>query len=108
MESKLPRENEDDDSKLGEILDEITQRQTIAPRVLEDTADQHWDAMTVDERLLITYKVFKLFQEAVDTNRSYRGTLYSVFGFGLNSYAVMFDTGLMEMLDLIDTGKKHQ
>jgi hypothetical protein len=60
-----------------------------------------WDALTPEDRLDYFCCVSELILEAQKQGRSYRGTLYNVFGFGPESYILAFDAGYMDLHNMM-------
>jgi hypothetical protein len=60
-----------------------------------------WDALTPEDRLDYFCCVSELILEAQKQGRSYRGTLYDVFGFGQEAYVLAFDAGYMDLHNMM-------
>jgi hypothetical protein len=65
-------------------------------------AEEHWNKLSEDEKLFAFYNVCKRIYEADVVKRtSYRGSIYDVFGFDMESYVVGMECGYLEIHNLI-------
>lgn len=76
-----------------------------ASKAYEQQNDNWWNNLTEEERELAFYAVCKrLHQAEVVEQRSFRGTLYGVFGFGPHMYGTAMDCGFMSLHNAIFDG----
>lgn len=68
-------------------------------------SDEFWEGLTYEQKLNAFHSVCKrIYQGDVVDQRSYRGVLYSVFGFGPDAYLVGMECNYMELHNLIQEG----
>ena len=61
-------------------------------------ADEFWNSLNEEQRLQAFYSVAsRIHQGELVDKQSYRGVLYSTFGFGTEAYTVGMDAGYMEI-----------
>lgn len=95
----------DKKKELFSALDEIREAQQAAHAEYEAKNDTWWNGLTEDEREEAFYAVCKrIFEARVKENRSYRGTLYDVFGFDPGMYGRGMDCGYMSLHNIIYDG----
>lgn len=67
-------------------------------KAYENISESFWTGMSKEEQLWAFCAVIRRLHKAeVEEGRSYRGTLYSVFEFGPESYAVAQMSGFMDI-----------
>lgn len=68
----------------------------------EKECNDFWDNLSYEDKLKAFYSVCKrLYQGEIKEQRSYRGVLYDVFGFDMDSYVVGMECGYMELHNAI-------
>lgn len=68
-------------------------------------SDEFWESLTYEQQLNAFHSVCKrIYQGDVVDGRSYRGVLYSVFGFGPDSYLVGMECNYMDLHNYIQEG----
>ena len=94
---------------LFEILDELREAQQKAHEEYEAENDAWWNGLTEEEREDAFYAVIKrMYQAEVTDRRSYRGSLYDVFGFDMNMYGRGMDCRYMAIHNALYDGDKLQ
>lgn len=59
-------------------------------------ADKFWNSLTHEQRMYVFVAVVsRIFTAEIEEGRSYRGTLYDVFGFGPEMYTIGMECGYM-------------
>jgi hypothetical protein len=89
---------------LTEVLSELSEIQEVSIQSYRDEAKDFWNNLSMDDQLLAFYSVCSKLHEAAMEGRSYRGTLYDVFGFGMESYGVGMDAGFLDIHNWVYTG----
>lgn len=90
------------DKSLHEVLSEMADVQEKATKQYDQDADKFWNGMSKEDQLLAFYSVIKRMHQAeVVDQRSYRGALYDVYGFGPNAYGVGMECGYMTLHNMI-------
>lgn len=68
-------------------------------------SDAFWEGLTYEQKLNAFHSVCKrIYQGDVVENRSYRGVLYSVFGFGPDAYLVGMECNYIDLHNYIQDG----
>lgn len=71
----------------------------------DEQSDMFWNSLSYEQKLNAFHSVCKrIYQGDVVDQRSYRGVLYSVFGFGLDSYLVGMECNYMDLHNYIQDG----
>ena len=69
---------------------------------IEQNSERKWNALSKEDQLdYFCAVVRRIHQGEVENNRSYRGVLYDVFGFGTESYAQAQMAGYLDLHNLI-------
>ena len=98
----------DKDKPLFEGLDEIREAMQKAQKQYNSDADQFWNELPYEQKLMAFYSVCKrIWQGDVIDEGSYRYVLYDVFGFDMDSYIVGMDCHYMDLHNLIITALEH-
>lgn len=88
-------------------LKEISLKFNEAMDKFQKEADDLWNSLSYDDRLKIFCAVSKLIYEGeIRDKRSYRGVLYSTFGFEPDAYAVAQCAGYMSIHNAIYDGER--
>lgn len=90
-------EDETGDPSFDAIMDEIREAVEGNARQQQSKTDAFWDSLTVEQRISAFQAVTQRLHAAWKEGRSYRGTLYDVFGFPPHSYSVGMDSGYFWM-----------
>ena len=99
----------DDKKELLEGLDELREEQQKAHLEYEAKNDEWWNGLTEEEREDAFYAVIKrMYQAEVTDRRSYRGSLYDVFGFDMGMYSRGMDCGYFNLHNAIHIGEELQ
>lgn len=69
-------------------------------------AEAWWESLTQEQRLMAFYAVSKRQHHALSQGLSYRGTLYGVFGFAPDSYAIGMECGYFNIHNACTLGDK--
>ena len=95
-----------------EFLDSLAEIGEIQEKLIvaySKEAEQYWDSLTYDQKLMCFYVVTKkIHQGDCVENRSYRGVLYDIFGFDLDSYSLGMSSGYFEIHNHIFSEKEIQ
>jgi hypothetical protein len=95
-----------------EFLDSLAEIGEIQEKLIVayyKEAEQYWDSLTYDQKLMCFYVVTKkIHQGDCVENRSYRGVLYDIFGFDLDSYSLGMSSGYFEIHNHIFSEKEIQ
>jgi len=71
-------------------------------KLYEKDCNDFWESLSYDDKLKAFYSVCKrLHQGEIVERRSYRGVLYDVFQFDLDSYGVGMECGYMDLHNAI-------
>jgi hypothetical protein len=93
--------NKDDKKSLLDSLQDISEVFNQAMKEIEQEQEEFWNSLTEDQRLMAFCSVVRRIHTARFTKRSsYRGTLYDVFGFGMESYVQAQDAGYLDIHNL--------
>jgi len=77
---------------------ELQEKAELAYLRYEKECEEYWDNLSYDDQLKAFYSVVKrLVKGEIKENRSYRGVLYDVFGFDMDSYGIGMECGYMEL-----------
>jgi hypothetical protein len=88
--------------ELIEALDELREAQQKANEEYEAKNDAWWNGLTEEEREDAFYAVCKrMYQAEVTDRRSYRGSLYDVFGFDKGMYGRGMDCGYFALHNML-------
>lgn len=63
----------------------------------ESLSESFWNSLSPEDQLWVFCAVMRRYCQAIKENRSYRGTLYSVFGWGPEAYAPAQMAGFLEI-----------
>ena len=87
------------DSPEWKALQEAYQEGTA---LYEKDCNDFWESLSYDDKLKAFYSVCKrLYQGEIKERRSYRGVLYDVFQFDMDSYGIGMECGYMELHNAI-------
>jgi hypothetical protein len=77
---------------------ELQEKAELASLRYEKECEEYWDNLDYEDKLKAFYSVVKrLVKGEIKENRSYRGVLYDVFGFDMDSYGIGMECGYMEL-----------
>ena len=94
--------SDDKKEKLFEALDELREAQQKAHEEYEAKNEAWWNGLTEEEREWAFYAVIKrMYQAEVTDRRSYRGSLYDVFGFDTGMYSRGMKCGYFALHNMI-------
>ena len=86
------------------ITEEMTQAFNDAFLELEKEQEAFWNGLTEDQRLNVFCAISRrLYDGEIEENRSYRGILYDVMGFGPEAYVPAQVAGFLELHNAIFT-----
>ena len=89
---------------MNDNFDELRDAFQQAMEILKQEDEQFWNDLTHDQQLMAFCAVVRrICQAELVEQRSYRGTLYDVFGFGMESYARAQNAGFLELHNCIYT-----
>ena len=89
---------------LIETLDELRPAFQEAMAQEEKQSEEFWNSLTKDQQIQVFCAVMRrVYKGEIEENRSYRGMLYDVFGFGPESYAVAQMSGFLTIHNCILT-----
>ena len=77
----------DEQKQVMEDLHKLSNMFTEAMDEIRTEREEYWNSLSLDEQLKCFCAVVERIMEGEDEGRSYRGILYSVFGFGPEAYA---------------------
>lgn len=81
-------------SELHAMADEYKKAQ----EAVKEQQEQFWNSFTTQQQLdLFCAVVRRIYQAEIVERRSYRGTLYGVFGFDTDSYGLALEAGYMTL-----------
>ena len=105
----LPKDDlteEDKDQSFIESISEFSQAMQEGAERYEEECDEYWEKLSYEDKLKAFYSVCKRIHKGdVKEERSYRGVLYSVLGFGPDAYVVGMECGYMDLHNYIQEGK---
>lgn len=77
---------------------ELQETMELASLRYEKECEEYWDGLSYDDKLKVFYSVVKrIVKGEIIENRSYRGVLYDVFGFDMDSYGVGMECGYISL-----------
>jgi len=77
---------------------ELQEKAELASFRYEKECEEYWDNLDYEDQLKAFYSVVKrIVKGDIKENRSYRGVLYDVFGFDMDSYGIGMECGYMEL-----------
>ena len=95
------------DKTLIETLDELRPAFQEAMAKEEKESEDFWQSLTKDQQLQAFCAVMRrLYKGEIEENRTYRGMLYDVFGFGPESYAAAQMSGFLTIHNCIWTSEE--
>jgi hypothetical protein len=100
-----------DSEKWDKFLKDV---QELGEAVQESMAEYHadaekwWDSLPKERQLMAFYCVSKRQHHALSQGLSYRGTLYGVFGFAPDSYAIGMECGYFNIHNACTLGTPKQ
>lgn len=99
----------DTNKELWKVLDAMAQEEEIFSKQLDDDANEFWENLDYDQKLLAFYAVTSRINqgEMVDKG-SYRHILYETFKFGPEAYVIGMNAGLMALHNIIGDGETYQ
>jgi hypothetical protein len=87
------------------VLEEARKAYKESSDAYDKAADDYWDQLSYDDKLMAFYSVVKRIHKAeVEDRGSYRWAIYDVFGFGFDSYSIAYDAGYMDIHNYIYGG----
>jgi len=99
----------DQNKELWKVLDEMAQEEEIFSKKLDDDANEFWDKLDYDEKLLTFYAVTnRILQGELVDKGSYRHILYENFKFGPEAYVIGMNAGLLALHNAIGDGETYQ
>jgi hypothetical protein len=82
-------------------LQEAGEDLSAALKGIEQEQEAYWHSLTQEQRLMAFCAVVRRIHRAeIVEHRSYRGSLYDVFGFGFEAYIQAQDAGYMDIHNL--------
>lgn len=91
--------------KFFEDMEEVSKLMEEAAAAYDAECDEFWSNLSYDEKLKAFHSVCKRIHKGdVVDKRSYRGVLYDVFKFDVDSYMVGMDCGYMSIHNYIQEG----
>jgi len=96
------------DDEVEAALQELSDFSDLFNKTMNDIKEDresYWNSLTKDEQLKCFCAVVERIMEGEDEGRSYRGILYSVFGFGPESYAQAQMSGFLGLHNSIFDSK---
>lgn len=97
---------EDKDQSFIESISEFSQAMQEGAERYERECDEYWMQLSYEDKLKAFYSVCKRIHKGdVKEERSYRGVLYSVLGFGPDAYVIGMECGYMDLHNYIQEGK---
>ena len=97
----------DDKKSLLEHLEQIQELYKESADLYAKEADDFWNNLSYDDKLLAFYSVCKRIHEGdVKLGGSYRYVLYDVFDFEADAYGAGMECGYMDIHNLIIEGKE--
>ena len=92
---------------LIETLDELRPVFQEAMAKEEKESEEFWNSLSEEQQLQAFCAVMRrLYKGEIEENRTYRGMLYDVFGFGPESYAVAQMSGFLTIHNCIWTSEE--
>ena len=77
---------------------ELQDKMELAWHRYEKECEEYWDNLDYEDKLKAFYSVVKrIVKGDIKENRSYRGVLYDVFGFDMDSYGIGMECGYLEL-----------
>jgi len=89
-------------------LHESSNKFMAAMNEIKAERDAYWESLTHDEQLKCFCAVVERIMEGESEGRSYRGILYSTFGFGPEAYVQAQMAGFMELHNAIFLSKDNE
>lgn len=93
--------------ELSKLLNEMSESAKLAQTEYELANDNWWNQLSEQQREHAFYAVVKRIQQAeLVEQRSFRGTLYGVFGFDIGMYGRAIDCGYMNIHNAMFDGNE--
>lgn len=97
---------EDKNQSFVDSISEFSQAMQEGAERFDSESDEFWEGLTYEQKLNAFHSVCKRIHKGdVVEERSYRGVLYSIFGFGPDAYLVGMECGYMDLHNYIQEGK---
>ena len=100
--------NSQSQEDLSQFLDESRALFEEFEQDLIRRSEELWNQLTLDQQLLAFCYVCRKITQANEENRSYRGTLYDVFGFDLDSYTAAQSSGFLKIHNCLPNNTQRQ
>lgn len=100
-------DNDSVESNLEEML-ELSIAFNAAMDSIKKDREEYWESLNHDQQLKCFCAVVDRIVEGEKEGRSYRGMLYSVFGFGPESYAQAQMAGFLELHNCFMTSDRER
>jgi hypothetical protein len=90
------------DESFKEAMDGLSKAFEEVEQVWESDANEFWDSLTQDQKMLAFYSVVKRIHKGeIEEQHSYRSVLYGIFGFGPEAYAMGMMCGYLDIHNAI-------
>jgi hypothetical protein len=96
---------EEDKKAFWEAQEDFSKAMQEGAERFDADSDKFWMGLTYEQKLNAFHSVCKrIYKGDVLEKRSYRGVLYTTFGFGPDSYLVGMECNYMDLHNLIQDG----
>ena len=90
-------------------FEEISNAFNEAMKYVEEEQEKYWNSLSEEEQLKVFCAVCRrIYKGDIEDQRSYRGVLYDVFGFGPEAYAPAQMAGYLAIHNAIFTAEQEQ
>jgi len=94
-------ENNSSEKQLTEALEELTEALNESLDTYDNESMEWWDNLSYDDKCMAFYVVTKKIMDAELKGSSYRGVLYSEFGFGSDMYSIGMKSGFFDLHNML-------
>ena len=96
---------EDKKKKFWDKQEDFAQAMQEGAELFDKQSDQYWNSLSYEQKLNAFHSVCKrIYKGDVLEERSYRGVLYEIFGFGPDAYLVGMECNYMDLHNYIQEG----
>jgi hypothetical protein len=96
--------NHEKKKSLAEVMESLQELSAVfnaAMKEIEVKQEAYWDSLTKEQQLMAFCAVVRrIHRGEIVEDRSFRGMMYDVFGFGLESYGQAQDAGYLDIHNL--------
>ena len=97
-----PEQAESERVEFGRKLDELSEMYTKAMKEVEEHQEAYWNSLTMEQQIdLFCCVSRRIYKGEIEEQRSYRGVLYTTFGFDTSAYGLAQNARYLEIHNAI-------